>query len=472
MSLRTWRNATNLTLALATVLLVVVGVLQYFNGRQTSQLFKQATQEFRDIANSAQARDEERTKSQKDLVARMESVLSDTKKVLEAESDRARDQGDRAEALMKDLSNLFDQAKAAFSEQVNLLQQEGIRADLREFHDALDKAKEIYGCQDCQNNCGPDYLIRLPLGTAQRLEKQLDNHAAHYLAAADYVVLAVLGGTVYTTSDLADYCRKAIQYSKDPVDKHVSHLMLAHTLFTQYRLGNQRSDETLRSARDECQKAIDAISQQDNTDRTKYFLGRAYMWWAHHELLNGQDDIGMQKERAAKKWWSELPLRDRLLEELKRVRTAVQYGTPPYIPCPTWLTQPPSHFYQTPTPAPLPDDSHGVPVPHPVPAESEGKLVILNRTYQPHELCINGLYYIILPGRKEITVPLKPVEAYLPEREAPKTWGLEHWKSKDDHKEMILVIGYKHKHVDAFKVEDILRFTANPSEPALSEQSL
>ena len=70
-----------------------------------------------------------------------------------------------------------------------------------------------------------------------------------------------------------------------------------------------------------------------------------------------------------------------------------------------------------------------------------GTLVLDNRTLFAHAVSVNGLQYPITPGRTEIEIPLGKANVYLPYHEAPKQWGLDHWRRNGQKYEMLIVIG-------------------------------
>jgi hypothetical protein len=67
---------------------------------------------------------------------------------------------------------------------------------------------------------------------------------------------------------------------------------------------------------------------------------------------------------------------------------------------------------------------------------AQGKLVIQNWRATPQQVSVNGFRFFAQPGQNEISVPLAPVEAYLPDWESPRTLGNSFWKRNGQDYEM------------------------------------
>jgi hypothetical protein len=75
------------------------------------------------------------------------------------------------------------------------------------------------------------------------------------------------------------------------------------------------------------------------------------------------------------------------------------------------------------------------------PAESpRGRLVISNLTGIVQSFSVNGFRYTIWPGRNDLLVPYRPVEAYVFGSEVPQVFGMSLWRWTGNEYEMRLEI--------------------------------
>lgn len=76
----------------------------------------------------------------------------------------------------------------------------------------------------------------------------------------------------------------------------------------------------------------------------------------------------------------------------------------------------------------------------PAPRPSQGKFVILNHSGVSRYISVNGMRFHAAPGRTELWVPRRIVEAYLPYWESLKLLGTSFWRWTGRHYEMSLHI--------------------------------
>lgn len=76
----------------------------------------------------------------------------------------------------------------------------------------------------------------------------------------------------------------------------------------------------------------------------------------------------------------------------------------------------------------------------PKPVPMHGRLVVENWTGKSHRMVVNGQSYWVSPGRTILTVPHAIVEAYMPNHEGPKLWGLSNWKWNGQGYEMFITL--------------------------------
>jgi hypothetical protein len=81
------------------------------------------------------------------------------------------------------------------------------------------------------------------------------------------------------------------------------------------------------------------------------------------------------------------------------------------------------------------------PVPtNPVPVPNQGKFIIRNWTGVSQYLSVNGYRFFATLGATDMSLPLQPVEAYLPYTEMPKVLGTSMWRLNGRDYEIVLNI--------------------------------
>ena len=185
--------------------------------------------------------------------------------------------------------SIIDTAKDSLLQQTRLLEEERLAIAQREFQFALNNAEKWYncGCLTCQPQpCRADFQIRVPVATAERLEKVIGTR----LSGAEYLKFTLFGSAIWDADTLARYCRKALaatEQKNDLIELYLAHAMLGHAEFL--RCSTTETNEAERqqcvaSARKHFGEAVMMLEREQKRDIAIPYLSELYIHWIQHEL--------------------------------------------------------------------------------------------------------------------------------------------------------------------------------------------
>lgn len=210
--------------------------------------------------------------------------------------------------------------------------QEWVRENRESFLDLLYRTEELL-CPSCvSGGCSsprePNYSIKVYLDNAARLETEIPGG----VTAAEYLLLAGLGSTVWDFAKTEKYCDKALNTAETDLDRHSCYLILAHIHFE-----NHKDDvgAAIADARRFFQKAVAELSSNSESRRNRFFLGNAYSLWAQDEQFYGSADQVEDKKLRATGHWKPLARSDDLEREMEHRIENAKRGIAPRLPCPS-----------------------------------------------------------------------------------------------------------------------------------------
>ncbi len=307
--------------------------------------------------------------------------------------------------------------------------------------------------------------LQFYLEEAVSLEQQL-NRRGEKLTSSQYIHLAQMGYAVLDEPLLNRYCESAIAESETAMGRHLANFVKGDIYFRLYARDKGHADY-LDTARLAFLESLKALGDKNVPEAVNYLYGFVYTWWVGHEIAHRGEttpdwcrpDLLERKARAS---WSRTRWKAHLITYLdEQIIADAKQGVAPHPRLPSSLgeTSPvgpngepllpvkcsPRRSERAPL-SPMPDPATRAPTPVPSQEKSRehfvGRVILENHTTDPHEVCLNGLYYVLWPGRKEISAEVGDIVAYLPRYEAPRKYTRKDWKQKDDHFELWLPIVY------------------------------
>jgi len=380
--------------------------------------------------------------------------LNESKASVEAAKDstkKAQEAAQRADAIAKESNKIFKDER-------ELLKQERRHSALVQFQAALDEAESRY---ECCRSCEQDVFIAVPLERAKKLAEDLAG-LDYQLSSIELFKLTALGCSVWDFSDLELYCEKCCAVAKQTnrkLDSHHAYLTLGHAHFRHCR--NEESGATVDEARAAFEKAAEAL-MDSRTEPYRRQLARFYCFWAHHEMCYAYFPY---YHGSATRPPETTPEADRIVSLAEEIIADVERcpscgilpevldkrladgraGDGPQLPC--WYlskktaavqglyTQPPSF----------------------------GKLFVHNVTHRAHHMLIDGMPFIVTPGRHSLWIPLDDVYLEVRPNGPMQMWRKYSWRWMGDRFEL---------HLGVFDKDGELKISETPPRPNSTYQPM
>lgn len=312
-----------------------------------------------------------------------------------------------------------------------LFKRQVVAVDMNNFNQFIDSAKPYFPCS------GPlDYLIRTPLSQAEELEPVLRDH----LTAPQYLMLAALGNTIWEHDQMCRYLDQALTKSRHPFDRHVAHMLLAHSHFVYHKNSGGRSVGSLTEARRNIKESITVVAAgkgaQEIDVNSAYLVGTAYEEWMALEAYTGHSTEAEEAQKSAETYLYSDGDRKELHDRLYLKRKRAENGEQPQLPCPSVLfassrpsgllkpiaDEAPVQRYPKPATPRLPPEGPIVGRDWPTQAEQRslrpvqqapseppgprmGSVVLDNQTGRQQWLLLNGAPHVIAHGQTKFLVP-------------------------------------------------------------------